>query len=74
MYNKVELNPLNTKSVKFEIIPNDLKFFYDKAHGWIDELREFKVYIGSSNTDMKSAVIRLQLYYKLIHTKGQRLD
>ena len=34
-FKKVELNPSQTEVVKFEITPDDLKFFDDKAHEWI---------------------------------------
>lgn len=60
-FKKVELNPSQTKVVKFEITPDDLKFFDDKAHEWIAEPGKFKVYIGSSSTDIKST---LQFSYK----------
>ncbi len=60
-FKKVELNPSQTEVVKFEITPDDLKFFDDKAHKWIAEPGKFKVYIGSSSTDIKST---LQFSYK----------
>lgn len=60
-FKKVELNPSQTEVVKFEITPDDLKFFDDKAHEWIAEPGKFKVYIGSSSTDIKST---LQFSYK----------
>lgn len=60
-FKKVELNPSQTEVVKFKITPDDLKFFDYKAHEWIAEPGKFKVYIGSSSTDIKST---LQFSYK----------
>ena len=52
-FDKINLAPGETKTVKFEITPEDLKFFDDKIHEWIAEPGKFKALIGSSSTDIK---------------------
>ncbi|NDV82556.1 glycosyl hydrolase [Bacteroides sp. 51] len=55
-FNKVTLKPGETKNVKFIIMPDDLKFYDDKREEWIAEPGKFNVYIGTSSTDIRSAV------------------
>ena len=52
-FDKVRLAPGETKTVKFVITPESLKFFDDKAHEWIAEPGKFKALIGASSTDIR---------------------
>ncbi len=52
-FDKVRLAPGETKTVKFEVTPEELKFFDDKAHTWVAEPGKFKALIGASSTDIK---------------------
>ncbi|MDE6631762.1 MAG: glycoside hydrolase family 3 C-terminal domain-containing protein, partial [Muribaculaceae bacterium] len=52
-FDKVRLAPGETKTVKFEITPEHLKFFDDNIHQWIAEPGKFKAMIGASSTDIK---------------------
>ena len=50
------LNPGEEEEVSFTVTPDDLKF-YDEATGtWISEPGKFKLYIGSSSTDIRGTV------------------
>ncbi len=52
-FGKVKLAPGETKTVKFEITPEALKFFDDKAHAWVAEPGKFNALIGASSTDIR---------------------
>lgn len=55
-FRKVKLAPGETKNVKFEITPDDLKFFEPQAHEWIVEPGKFKALVGASSTDIRQTV------------------
>lgn len=52
-FEKVSLNPGETKTVSFEITPEDLQFFSAAKHQWIVEPGKFKAYVGASVEDIK---------------------
>lgn len=55
-FQKIDLKSGETKTVTFNITPNDLKFYnYDLKYDW--EPGEFEVMIGSNSKDVKSAII-----------------
>lgn len=55
-FQKIDLRPGETKTVTFNITPNDLKFYnYDLKYDW--EPGEFQIMIGSNSRDVKSATI-----------------
>ncbi|MDE5676039.1 MAG: glycoside hydrolase family 3 C-terminal domain-containing protein [Muribaculaceae bacterium] len=53
---KVKLAPGETKSVKFDVTPESLKFFDDKAHAWVVEPGKFKALVGASSTDIRHTI------------------
>lgn len=55
-FGKVKLAPGETKSVKFEITPEDLKFFDDKKHEWVVEPGKFKAHVAASSTDIRHTI------------------
>ncbi|WP_321517752.1 glycoside hydrolase family 3 C-terminal domain-containing protein [uncultured Bacteroides sp.] len=55
-FQKIELAPGEEQTVSFKIGQDALKFFSETAHSWVAEPGTFKVYIGSSSTDIRSAV------------------
>ncbi len=55
-FGKVRLAPGETKSVKFEITPEDLKFFDDKKHEWVVEPGKFKAHVAASSTDIRHTI------------------
>jgi beta-glucosidase len=55
-FQKIELAPGEEQTVSFKIGQDALKFFSETAHNWIAEPGAFKVYIGSSSTDIRSTV------------------
>ncbi|MDE6022976.1 MAG: glycoside hydrolase family 3 C-terminal domain-containing protein [Muribaculaceae bacterium] len=55
-FDKVKLAPGETKTVKFEITPESLKFFDDKAHEWVAEPGKFKALVGASSTDIRQTI------------------
>ncbi len=55
-FDKVALAPGETKVVRFEIKPEALKYFDDKAHQWVAEPGKFKALIGASSTDIRQTV------------------
>ena len=55
-FKKVSLNPGETKTVKFTISANDLKFYDETKGEWIAEPGTFKAYIGASSADIKAAL------------------
>ena len=55
-FDKVALAPGETKVVRFEIKPDALKYFDDKAHQWVAEPGKFKALIGASSTDIRQTV------------------
>ena len=55
-FGKVKLASGETKSVKFEITPEDLKFFDDKKHEWVVEPGKFKAHVAASSTDIRHTI------------------
>lgn len=55
-FEKVELEPGETKQVSFEITPDMLAFFDADAHEWRHEPGEFTLMIGSSSADIHAKV------------------
>jgi beta-glucosidase len=53
---KVELNPGQTKNVKFTITAESLSFFDDKAHCWRAESGEFEALIGAASDDIRTTL------------------
>lgn len=53
---KVKLAPGETRSVKFDVTPESLKFFDDKAHAWVVEPGKFKALVGASSTDIRHTI------------------
>lgn len=55
-FSKVKLAPGETKTVKFAVTPDALKFFDDKKHEWVAEPGKFKALIGASSTDIRRSI------------------
>ncbi len=55
-FRKVYLEPGQTKTVTFEITPEDLKYFDDVKHEWVLETGRFTAYVGSSSRDIRTEV------------------
>ena len=55
-FQKIALQPGEEKSVTFTVTPEDLQFYDDKAACWKSEPGKFKLYIGSSSTDIRGTV------------------
>jgi len=56
-FQKIDLKQGETKTVTFNITPNDLKFYnYDLKYDW--EPGEFQIMIGSNSADVKSASVK----------------
>lgn len=53
-FEKISLEPNETKKVKFDITVDDLKFFDEVRHAWTAEPGKFKAYIGASSSDIRS--------------------
>lgn len=52
-FEKVELEPGQTKTVRFDITAEMLSFWSDKTHGWTAEPGRFKAYVCASQTDVR---------------------
>jgi beta-glucosidase len=55
-FEKVELNPGETKMVQFTVTPRDLAYYSEALHAWKTEAGTFKVLIGASETDIRGSV------------------
>lgn len=53
-FKKVELNPGETKDVKFELDRSALSYFDADKHEWVMEPGEFEILIGASSGDIRS--------------------
>lgn len=51
-FQKVKLAPGETKTVKFDVTPEALKYYDDKKHEWVVEPGKFKAHIASSSTNV----------------------
>lgn len=55
-FEKVALEPGETKQVSYTIDDDDLKYFDEVKHEWVAERGAFTVYVGSSATDIHGKV------------------
>ncbi len=55
-FQKVELQPGETRTVSFVITVDDLKFFDEDKHEWVAEPGGFKAFIGASVADIKATL------------------
>ena len=55
-FEKISLEPGESKTVTFEIDAQDLSYFDADKHEWVAEPGKFKALIGSSSEDVKSTV------------------
>ena len=55
-FEKIELNPGETKSVTLTITEQDLKFWDEAKHGWTLEPGTFTLYVGASSADIKQKI------------------
>jgi beta-glucosidase len=55
-FNKVDLQPGETKTVSFEITPDMLQYFSAKKHDWTIDRDTFHAYICASSTDIRGKV------------------
>ena len=53
-FQKIALNPGEEKTVTFTVTVDDLKYYDDVKKDWTAEAGKFKVYIGSSSTDIRT--------------------
>jgi beta-glucosidase len=52
-FRKIALEPGETKTVTFDITPEDLQFFSAKEHKWTAEPGKFKAYVAASSEDVR---------------------
>jgi beta-glucosidase len=55
-FQKITLAPGATEKVQFILKNEDLCFFDEAKHAWVSEPGMFKVYIGSSSTDIRATL------------------
>ena len=55
-FTKVSLEPGETKTVSFDITPQDLQFFSEKKHDWTVEPGKFKAYVCASVEDVRGSL------------------
>lgn len=55
-FEKINLVPGEEKTVEFTISKDDLCYFDENKHDWVGEKGMFKLYIGSSSTDIRTTV------------------
>lgn len=55
-FQKIALEPGETKSVSFTISPDDLRYWNDSTHSWQVDKGKYTIYIGSSSRDIKATV------------------
>ena len=55
-FEKLSLQPGETKTVTFTITPRDLKFYDELTHQWKLEPGKFKAFIGASELDIRGTV------------------
>ncbi|WP_376796432.1 glycoside hydrolase family 3 C-terminal domain-containing protein [Thermogemmatispora sp.] len=66
-FQKVFLQPGQTRHVHFELAPRDLSYWDVQAHGWVVQDGRYSVQVGSSSRD-----IRLQASFTVRRTNGPR--
>jgi beta-glucosidase len=55
-FTKVSLAPGETKTISFDITPEDLQFFSAKKHDWTVEPGKFKAYVCASVEDVRGSL------------------
>ncbi len=55
-FEKVTLNPGETKTVRFTVTPEELKYFDDAKHAWVVEPGRFTAHVGVSSADIREVV------------------
>mgnify|MGYP001034964899 CR=1 FL=1 len=55
-FEKVALEPGETKQVSYTIGDDDLKYFDEERHEWVAERGSFAVYVGESAADIRGKV------------------
>lgn len=55
-FQKINLRAGETKTVSYTIKDEDLKYFDEKSHTWVDEPGSFTIYVCSSSADVKGTV------------------
>jgi beta-glucosidase len=55
-FQKVSLQPGETKTVSYTIAKEDLQFFDEATHQWKAEPGKFKIYVGASSADIRGTV------------------
>ncbi len=55
-FSKITLQPGEEKQVSFTLTPDELKYYDDVKKDWVAEPGKFKVYVGSSSTDIRGTV------------------
>ncbi len=53
---KLSLEPGATSAAEFVITRDDLKFYDESSHAWVDEPGTFKACVAASSADIKSTV------------------
>lgn len=56
-FEKVSLNPGETKAVSFTITPADLSFYSENEHRWVAEPGTFRAYVCASETDVRGMAV-----------------
>ncbi len=51
-FEKIYLNPTESKEIHFKILPEHLKYYDDKLNDWILESGKFKIMIGNSSRNI----------------------
>ena len=55
-FQKVSLNPGQTRTVTFEITPGMLQYYDDAKGGWVAEPGAFTAYVGAASDDIRGTV------------------
>lgn len=55
-FQKVSLNPGQTRTVTFEITPGMLHYYYDAKGAWVAEPGAFTAYVGAASDDIRGTV------------------
>jgi beta-glucosidase len=55
-FTKMSLAPGETKTISFDITPEDLQFFSAKKHDWTVEPGKFKAYVCASVEDVRGSL------------------
>ena len=55
-FEKVELQPGETKLISYTLDEEDLKYFDEVKHEWVAERGTFTIYVGASSADIRGKV------------------